>query len=205
MTTIYLISNNLFINNLMIYKSFANLDDKRRQRPLTAQGEKVALTIAKKKFINDLDAVYSSTFFSSIDSAKYIIEKNEQDLIIDKRFDDRKVGNLTDNSLNLRNLQEHDFSYKLPNGESLNDVKKRMVEVTKELIELHKDSSVAVFTHNIPIISLLSVWCEKGFNYEEKLILEYEDSVIIDGFRTDYNIIKLEFDGEQIKSISKVN
>ena len=205
MTTIYLISNNLFIDNLMIYKSFTNLDDKRRQRPLTTDGEKVALTIAKKKFINDLDAIYSSTFFSSIDSAKYIIEKNEQDLIIEKRFDYRKVGNLTDSSLNLRNLQEHDFSYKLPSGESLNDVKRRMTDAVKELIKMHGDSSIAVFTHNIPIISLLSVWCEKGFNYEEKLILEYNDKVIVDGFRTDYNIIKLEFDGETIKDISKLS
>ena len=205
MTKIYLISNNLFISNLMIYKDFVNLDDKRKQRPLTAQGEKVALTIAKKKFMNELDAVYSSTFSSSIDTAKYIIEKNEQDLVIDKRFDDRKVGKLTDESLNLRNLQEHDFSYKLPNGESLNDVKNRMTSAIKELIKMHGDSSIAIFTHNIPITALLSVWCTKGFNYEEKLILEYNDQVIIDGLRTDYNIIELDFEEENLKDIRKID
>ena len=205
MTKIYLISNNLFISNLMIYKDFVNLDDKRKQRPLTAQGEKIALTIARKKFMSELDAVYSSTFSSSIDTAKYIIEKNEQDLIVDKRFDDRKVGKLTDESLNLRNLQEHDFSYKLPNGESLNDVKNRMTSAIKELIKMHGDSSIAVFTHNIPITALLSVWCTKGFNYEEKLILEYNDQVIIDGLRTDYNIIELDFDGETLKDIKKID
>ena len=205
MTKIYLISNNLFISNLMIYKDFVNLDDKRKQRPLTAQGEKIALTIARKKFMSELDAVYSSTFSSSIDTAKYIIEKNEQDLIVDKRFDDRKVGKLTDESLNLRNLQEHDFSYLLPNGESLNDVKNRMTSAIKELIKMHGDSSIAVFTHNIPITALLSVWCTKGFNYEEKLILEYNDQVIIDGLRTDYNIIELDFDGETLKDIKKID
>ena len=189
----------------MIYKDFINFDDKRKQRPLTAQGEKIALTIAKKKIMNELDAVYSSTFSSSIDTAKYIIEKNEQDLIIDKRFDDRKVGKLTDDSLNLRNLQEHDFSYKLQSGESLNDVKNRMINAIKELIRLHGDSSIAVFTHNIPITALLSVWCTKGFNYEEKLILEYNDQVIIDGLRTDYNIIELDFEEEMLKDIRKID
>ena len=58
---------------------------------------------------------------------------------------------------------------------------------------------------NPSIISLLSVWCEKGFNYEEKLILEYNDKVIIDGFKNNYNIIKLKFDKENLKDISKID
>jgi len=204
MNTIYLITNNCFINENIIYKDYLSFDEQRKYRPLTVNGEKVALTITKNKNLSKIDAIYSSTYFSSINTSKYLKDKLNLDLIIDKRLDDRKVGNLTDSSLNLRNLQEHDFDYKLTNGESLNNVKNRMKAFVKEILQNHEDSNIALFTHNIPIISLLSIWCEKGFNYEEKLILNYNDSVIVDGLRNDYNIIKLEFDNDILKNITRI-
>lgn len=204
MTTIYLITNNCFANDNIIYKDYIDFDDKRRYRPLSVNGEKVALTIAKNKNLSKIDVMFSSSYFSSIDTVKYLKDKLDLDLIVDKRLDDRKVGNLTDSSLNLRNLQEHDFDYKLNGGESLNNVKRRMTSFVKEIIQNHEDSNIALFTHNISIISLLSVWCEKGFNYEEKLILNYNDEVIIDGLRNDYNIIKLEFEQDNLKNITRI-
>lgn len=204
MTSVYLITNNCFITDNILYKEYIDFDDKRRYRPLTVNGEKVALTIAKNKNLTKIDSIYSSTYFSSINTSKYLKDKLNLDLIIDKRLDDRKVGNLTNSSLNLRNLQEHDFDYKLTSGESLNDVKKRMVSFVKEIIQNHEGSNIALFTHNISIIALLSVWCEKGFNYEEKLILNYNDEVIIDGLRNDYNIIKLEFEQDNLKNITRI-
>lgn len=203
MTTIYLISNNCFMNDKIIYKDYIDFDEKRKYQPLTINGEKIALTIAKRKKLQDIDAIYSSTFFSSINTAKYLVDKLNIDLIVDKRLDNRLVGNLTDSNINLRNLQEHDFDYKLDGGESLNDVKSRMIDIMKEILRNHEDSKVAVFTHNVPIISLLTVWCEKGFNYEEKLILNYNDDVIIDGLKNDYNFIELNYEKEKLLSIKK--
>lgn len=191
------------MNDKIIYKDYIDFDEKRKYQPLTINGEKIALTIAKRKKLQDIDAIYSSTFFSSINTAKYLVDKLNIDLIVDKRLDNRLVGNLTDSNINLRNLQEHDFDYKLVGGESLNDVKSRMIDIMKEILRNHEDSKVAVFTHNVPIISLLTVWCEKGFNYEEKLILNYNDNVIIDGLKNDYNVIELNYEKEKLLSIKK--
>ena len=204
MNTIYLITNNCFITDNIIYKDYVDFDEQRKYRPLTVNGEKIALTIAKNKNLSKIDTMYSSTYFSSIDTSKYLKDKLNLDLIVDKRLDDRKVGKLTDNSINLRNVQEHDFDYKLTNGESLNNVKNRMKAFVKEILQNHEDSNIALFTHNISVISLLSIWCEKGFNYEEKLILNYDENVIIDGLRNDYNIIKLEFDNDILKNITRI-
>ena len=189
----------------IIYKDYIDLDTKRQNRPLNVNGEKVALTIAKKKNLQDVDQVFSSTFFSAIDSAKYLSDKLNLDLVIDNRLNDRVVGDLNDSNLNLRNLQEHDFDYKLVGGESLNDVKERISNAIKEIIQNNEDSSIAVFTHNIPALCLLSIWCEKGFNYEEKLILDYKESVIYDGMRSEYNIYELVFEKEKIIDINKIN
>lgn len=204
MTIVYLITNNCFMNENIIYKDYIDFDTKRKNRPLTMNGEKVSLTIAKRKNLQDIEALYASTYFSSVNSAKYLANKLNVDMIIDKRLDDRIVGNLADNSINLRNLQEHDFDYKLDNGESLNDVKSRMTEIMKEILKNHEDSKVAIYTHNIPMVSLLTIWCEKGFNYEEKLILNYKDDVIIDGLKNDYNIIELTYEKEKLNNIKRI-
>lgn len=204
MTTIYLISNNCFMTDNLVYKDYLELDDKRKNRPLSVNGEKIALTIAKKKNLQNIEMIYSSSFFSSVNTSKYLSDKLNLDLIIDKRLDDKIVGDLPNRKINLRNLQENDFDYKLIGGESINDVKTRMTAITKEVLKNHENSSVALFTHNIPIISLLSIWCEKGFNYEDKLILSYEEEVIIDGLKNDYNMIELTFDKENLKEIKRI-
>lgn len=204
MTIIYLISNNCFMTDNLVYKDYLELDDKRKNRPLTVNGEKVALTIAKKKNLQNIEMIYSSSFFSSVNTSKYLSDKLNLDLIIDKRLDDKIVGDLPNRKINLRNLQENDFDYKLIGGESINDVKTRMTAITKEVLKNHENSSVALFTHNIPIISLLSIWCEKGFNYEDKLILSYKEEVIIDGLKNDYNMIELTFDKENLKEIKRI-
>ena len=204
MTTIYLVSNNCFMNDLLVYKDYLDLDEKRKIRPLTVNGEKVALTIAKKKILQNADVIYSSSFFSSINTAKYLAEKNNIDIIIDSRIDDRKIGLLEDKNLNLRNIQEHDFNYKLENGESLNEVKNRVRDLVKELIKNYENGKVIMFTHNSCILALLSIWATKGFNYEERLILEYNDEVLFDGLKTDSDIVGIKFDGDVIKELKNI-
>lgn len=204
MTTIYLVSNNCFMNDLLVYKDYLDLDEKRKIRPLTVNGEKVALTIAKKKILQNADVIYSSSFFSSINTAKYLAEKNNIDIIIDNRIDDRKIGLLEDKNLNLRNIQEHDFNYKLENGESLNEVKNRVRDLVKEIIKNYENGKVIMFTHNSCILALLSIWATKGFNYEERLILEYNDEVLFDGLKTDSDIVGIKFDGDVIKELKNI-
>ena len=203
MTKVYLISNNCFMDDLIVYKDFMSVENKRRYRPLTTEGEKEALKIVKK--IGNIDSVFVSSYFSTIDSAKYTIEKNNVDLIVDKRFDDRKLGELKDNTLNLRNLQEHDFSYKLKDGESLNDVQNRMKSALKEIIMNRDGENIAIYTHNISITSLLSIWCKKDFNVDDKLMLSYNDNIIIDGLYSDSLVVELLFKNEKITDIKRID
>lgn len=202
MTTIYLISNNCFSDDLIIYKEYVDEEKKKKNRPLTTEGEKEALNIVKK--IGNIDSVFSSSYFSAIDSAKYVSEKNDLDLIVDTNFDDRKLGFLKDNSINLRNLQEHDFTYKLENGESLDDVKNRMRTSLKEILNNREGENIAIYTHNIPITALLSIWCEKDYNIDEKLMLSYEENVIIDGLHSKSLVIRLDFDKDKLLKVKKV-
>lgn len=204
MTSVYLVTNNGFLNEGVIYKDYCDLDERRKNRPLSVDGEKFAVTIAKKKMFDEIDAIYSSPFLTMVDTAKYLANRSNVDIIVDNRLEDRVVGDLNDSKINLRYLQEHDFDYKLTSGESINDVKIRMTSILKEIINDHKDTKTAVFTHNICLQSILSIWCEMGYNFEEKMILEYNDQVIVDGLRNDFTIVRLDFENENIKNIKKL-
>lgn len=100
-------------------------------------------------------------------------------------------------------IQENDFDYRLNGGESLNDVKKRMVHFVKQLLDRHPDKTIALFTHNVAITCLLSEWCSKGFNLDNRLILNYQEKAIIDGAWDGINIIELVFDGKELVSINR--
>ena len=79
-----------------------------------------------------------------------------------------------------------------------------MRESIKEILNNREGENIAIYTHNIPMISLLSIWCNKDFNMDEKLMLTYEDNVIIDGLHNKSLIIKLIFEKDKLLKIEKV-
>ena len=50
---------------------------------------------------------------------------------------------------------------------------------------------------------LLSNWCTKGFNLDNRLILNYQEEAIIDGTWDGINIIELIFDQKELVSIRR--
>ena len=126
------------------------------------------------------------------------------ELCVRTELGERIIGSLGDKKIRMiTEIQENDFDYKLPNGESLNDVKRRMVRFVREILNEHEDKTIALFTHNVAITCLLSEWCDKGFNLDNRLILNYHDEAIIDGAWDGINIIELVFLGRELVSVKR--
>ena len=100
-------------------------------------------------------------------------------------------------------MQENDFNYKLNGGESLNEVKRRMLKFLHTLLNQEENKTIALFTHNVAITSLLTEYCEKGFNLDNRLILNYHDDAIIDGAWDGIRVIELVFDKQKLISIKR--
>ena len=98
-------------------------------------------------------------------------------------------------------IQENDFDYRLSGGESLNDVRIRMLGFIHQILREDEDKTIAVFTHNVAITCLLSEYCDKGFNLDNRLILNYENDAIVDGAWDGINVIELVFDNGNLESI----
>ena len=192
---LYLVSNNLVIDDI-VYETDERLEEKRINRPLSIAGEKLAVKLAKKI---DADVIYSSSYASSIDCAKYYASLKKCDIIINSFLNDLKLGDLGKRNIKmLRFMQERNFEFKFNHGESLSDVNKRMNIAIDRIIKKQGYRNTVIFTQKSAIRAYLLDKLEKGYNLDDRLILSFDDRVIIDDAEQSINIIKLYFEKGKI-------
>ena len=98
-------------------------------------------------------------------------------------------------------LQTKDLDFKLVGGESLNQTKKRMVDAMKNILMFESGNRVVVVSHATALTCLLSAWCESGLNYDDQMILSYNEQTIVDGNWNAPHIFKVTFDGLNVEHI----
>ena len=198
---IYLISNNLYENNL----SYADLQDielKKLTRPLSIEGENLAKNLSLTDELNNINLIYSSMASSSLGTAKYLAERLNKKILVDENLNDCKIGNLGNKSLKMvKFMQNHDFNIKLNNGESLNEVGNRIEKVINKIVYLNSNHKVAVFTHKRTILGYLIKYGKSGYNLDDNLIVEYNEKVIYNESEKDIDIIKLTFNNKKVIDI----
>lgn len=203
MTTIYLINNSLTMNNISFPDS-ENLKIKREKRILSIEGEEASKELALDSELQNINVIYSSHYVMSLSTAKYLATKLELDIKVKPELGERILGAIGDKKISMiQEMQEADFNYRLTGGESLNDVITRMTKFINKILKINENQNVALFTHNVAITSLLINWCEKGYNLDNRLILNYQGQSIVDGSWMGISIIKLEFDGNKLVNITR--
>ncbi len=200
---IYLVYNNYITSNIG-YEDNDLYGFSRVSRPLSIKGEEIAKKIANINELKNVDKIYSSTYSSSIGTAKYLSELLNKPINVTKLVNERKIGILNDELSEFNMLQEHNFDYKLKNGESINDVKKRSDLFLKQVMTIDYESNVIVFTHDSFIKSLLMNYCHIGYNLNKRLILEYDNVTIMDEKQEKYSLIKLEVIDKKIRKIEVI-
>ena len=203
MTTIYLINNGLTMNNLN-FSDNESVVNRREKRILSIEGEEESRKLAKDPDLQKVNVIYASNYVMSIGTAKYLANDLELPLNIRDELGERIIGNLGDKKIRVVNeMQENDFNYKLNGGESLNEVKRRMMKFIFKVLENDKDKCIAMFTHNVAITSLLTEYCTEGFNLDNRLILNYNDEAIVDGTWDGIRVIELVFDNKNLVKITR--
>lgn len=192
---LYLVSNNLVIDDI-VYETDETLEEKRINRPLSIEGEKMAVKLVKKIKAN---IVYSSSYASSIASAKYFASVKKCNIVINSFLNDLRVGDLGNRNIQmLRFMQERNFDFKFNRGESLSDVNKRMNIAIDRILKKNVNKNIVIFTQKSAITGYLLDKLEKGYNLDDRLILSFNDKVIIDDANQDVNIIKICFEKGKI-------
>ena len=199
---IYLISNNLLLDGLC-YESKDDLELIRVLRPLSEEGEKLAKKISENNMLENIEKIYSSYYSSALSSAKYLSNKLELDIKMDERLNDCRVGNLGNKNMKMvKGLQDHDFTYKLPNGESLNDVGNRINNFIKYLI--NKNEECVLFTHKRAILGFLLKYAKVGYNLDDNLILQFNQKIVYDDSEIEIDIYELIIENNELIDIYKL-
>lgn len=172
--------------------------------PLSIDGESKAKALSKIEELKNLQVVVSSQFARATGTAKYLCDENKLELIIDERLKERKIGNLQEDGRLFHDKQFNDFDYKLEDGESLNDCKKRIKNIIEELLGAYPGKRIAVVSHNTLILSFLSMFCkidldEKKWYFANKLV--YDDNIDMPSLC----VYKCTFDGGKLTSLKLID
>ena len=197
-TIVYLIRHSVRFNpNLILqYNTEQNKTLKFEKIVLSVEGEKRAEILSNEVELQNLDIVYVSNCVRTLQTAKYIIEKQKLKVNIDERFDERRVGKPNDDVVKDWWLQQYiNENYKTEGGESQKDVRNRFEEALEEVLEDHKGERIAVFSHGYAITFFIMKWCK--FEYIEKednIRFTYKGKEIFNNKINAPDVFKLEFD-----------
>ena len=90
LTTIYLIRHS---KNERIEDSVGNtLQEKNENAKLLEEGHAIVKNICINNELKNIDVIYSSHYKRAFETAEYIAKENNLDILVDKRFGERKHG-----------------------------------------------------------------------------------------------------------------
>lgn len=208
MTTVYISRHSEPLKKLIGEYNVNEVEQIRNEKnPLSVNGEKYAKELSEREELQKVDVLYSSHYVRAMSTAKYIAERNNIKLNVDERLGERKFGvkNISDLPDDFFDEQFRNWDYKLPDGESINQVIKRMNEVLKEIINNNKGKNIAIVSHGTALSSMLTTWCEVKLNEETKLIeIYFKGNLVFDGNWKAPELFKLEFDNDNLISIENV-
>lgn len=164
---------------------------------LSVDGEKYAEQMSNLPELLKVEILYSSHYVRAMSTAKYIAEKNNIILNVDERLGERRFGvnNMSELPSTFFEDQFRNWDYKLTNGESVNEVSKRMNEALSEILDVNRDKKIAIISHGTAISAMLKKWCNIKLNEETKLVeIYFNNKLVFDGNWKCPELFKLEFD-----------
>ena len=167
-TTVYLIRHSIRFNEKDIekYNTSQNKLLRNEKIILSVEGEKRAEILSNEEELQNLDVVYASNCVRTLQTAKYILEKQHLKVNIDERFDERRVGLPNDDVVkDWFVVQYLDENYKTIGGESQKEVRDRFSEALDEVLDQHRGERIAIFSHGYAITFFIMKWCK--FEYIE--------------------------------------
>ena len=202
MTTIYLIrhSERFSTSNILSWKTNQSPLLQSEKSILSVEGENRARRLSELDELKDLDYVYASNCVRTLETAKYILDKQNLKITLDERLDERRFGE--DNSLEVPDWYSKQFleeDYKTIGGESQREVRERMDEVITEIVNEHPDSRIAIFTHGYAIFFYLLKYCELvNVNEDRLVVLNYKGKEIFNKVISAPEVFKLVFDNGDV-------
>lgn len=177
------------------YEDYENVlwEDYNKNMILSPEGEKRAEGLCNIEELDNVDRIFTSNSVRAIATAKYLAEKNNIKIELDKRIDERIFGVETLNDLpkNFNKLSFDNKDFKMDNGESFNEVDSRFINFINDLLEQDSNKNVLVI-HGLILLSYLETICD--FSFDGNIFdIKYKNKVIIDGNPKSPSVYKITY------------
>ena len=163
-----------------------------RTRPLTEEGMEDSEKVMEVLKDKNIDVFISSPYKRSYDTIKKAADFYGKTIQTDERLRERKAGNNSNNH-EMFKKRWADFSFAEEDGESIGEVQKRNIQALNEILQNHKDKTIAIGTHGTALSSILNYY-DPSFNAES-----FMDIIDLMPY-----IICLKFDGPNLISKEEV-
>ena len=158
---------------------------------------------SEKMNFKDIKNVYSSKYVRARKTAEILSGKS--DINIDDRLGERLGGipnlDITPEEYYKMQFDNPDFCF--PEGETVNQIIKRMDEAINDIVEKNRGEESIVVSHGAAITFYLRKWCNIEITNVEKKIrrFEYNGNVIHEGVVNFIQCFKLIFNDNKVINI----
>ncbi|GEM02252.1 2,3-bisphosphoglycerate-dependent phosphoglycerate mutase [Halolactibacillus halophilus] len=148
--------------------------------PLTEKGKSDSQALGTVFNDESIHTIYSSPYIRAIETVKPLADTIGLEVQIIDDLRERKITNhwIADFDGFVKK-QWQDFSYCLPEGESLSIVQKRNIAVLMELMTRHSGQTIMIGTHGTSLSTIIQYF-EPDFGLQDFLALKNKMPVVIE-------------------------
>ncbi len=144
--------------------NFENHDDMSRE--LSGKGMEDRRLVSE--FLSDkgVTAVFSSPYKRAVDTISDFAGRNGIKIHIIEDFRERRVGEWTEDFADFSRRQWENFDFRLPLGESLNEVQKRNISALQAVLKENEGGTLVVGSHGTALSTIINFY-DTSFGFED--------------------------------------
>ena len=139
-------------------------------RELSEKGRKDRKLVTE--YLSDIpvDVVLSSPFKRAADTVLDFAEAYGHEIEIINDFRERRVGSWIEDFNDFAKKQWEDFNYKLPDGESLQEVQDRNMNALMDVLERYPEKTIVIGSHGTALAAVINYFHKEfGFRQFERI------------------------------------
>jgi 2,3-bisphosphoglycerate-dependent phosphoglycerate mutase len=173
--------------------NYNNHDDLTRE--LTKKGLVDRELVTNYLSDKNIEIVLSSPYKRAVDTVKHFADKNNMIIEQVEDFKERKIDSCwIEDFESFSKSQWSDFTYKLSDGECLNEVKIRNISALQNILKTHIGKKIIIGSHGTALSTIINYY-DNSFGYD--------DFVSIKNLMP--WIVKFIFEGDACIKIEKIN
>lgn len=134
--------------------NYENHNDEKRE--LTKRGLQSSEDLVEVFAPISIDSFYSSPYKRAMDTIAPLATSKQKKIVLVDDFRERKLSDKwVEDFMGIVKKQWNDFTFKLPNGESLKEVQDRNVSSLHDIVHNSKDKTIVVGTHGTALSTII--------------------------------------------------